>query len=381
VSETVSRRAASPARKKVAPASSGATPTSRFVARRRPYRSTGALLLLALATVLVPVYVPTFWLQALLLACAAAIGALGLDLQAGHAGQLSLGHAAFVAVGAYGYSYLAADVGLPPVLALVAAVALSALVGACFSPVAGRVRGIQLGVASLGLVYLAQYVLLNGGSVTGEELGRSVPAMSVGAISFDGSDAWVVLGVPFGQLEMLWLLVLPLTAACYWTANNLGASQTGVSFRHMRDHLLSAACLGVDVRRTKAQAFILSASYAGLAGSLTGLIFTRIVPDYFGLHLSVSFLFMTVIAGMASSRSAVIGAFVVILVGQALIEFAGELGLSQTATGGMSPAVLAEIAFAIVLVVVLLFGTKLRQGVQVLARRMQALNTTIRSTK
>jgi branched-chain amino acid transport system permease protein len=317
---------------------------------------------LAAALVIVPVYVPTFWLQALLLAGAAAIGALGLDLQAGHAGQLSLGHAAFLACGAYAYCFFAGSAGLSPVLALIAAVVLTGVVGACISPVASRVRGIQLGVASLGLVYVAQYVLINGGDVTGGFLGRSVPPMSIGPLAFDGSNRIVVLGVPFGRLEMLWLLVLPLAVLSFWAARNIERSMIGVRFRHIRDDEISAACLGVNVRRVKAAAFVVSASYAGLAGVLTALVFSTIVPDYFNLHLSVQFLFMTVIAGMASSRSAVIGALVVVLAGQALIESAGTLGLAQSTDGGMTPQVLAEIVFSILLVVALLFTKQVRRG-------------------
>src|SRR6185437_10073493 len=99
---------------------------------------------------------------------AAAIGAIGLTLLVGVAGQLSLGHAFFVAVGAYGYAFLAGPTtgtvhggGWPPALAAVGAVVAAGAAGALFSPIAGRLRGIYLGLASLGLVFLGQHLLQN----------------------------------------------------------------------------------------------------------------------------------------------------------------------------------------------------------------------------
>ena len=124
-----------------------------------------------------PLYLESFWLQTGLFAMAAIVAAIGLTLLVGIAGQLSLGHAFFVAIGAYGYAYLAGQetagtdgpsgLGLPPLVALVGAVALAGLAGALFSPISGRVRGIYLGLASLGLVFLGQHILQNATAITG----------------------------------------------------------------------------------------------------------------------------------------------------------------------------------------------------------------------
>ncbi|RBL85026.1 branched-chain amino acid ABC transporter permease, partial [Streptomyces cavourensis] len=128
---------------------------------RRP--RTYAVLLGSLLLLVLPFYLDRFWLQAGLFAMAAAIGAIGLNMLTGATGQLSMGHAFFLAVGAYGYCVLAGEsstenghaltgLGLPTWLAAVLAVLLAGLAGGVFSPIAGRLRGAYLGIATLALI-------------------------------------------------------------------------------------------------------------------------------------------------------------------------------------------------------------------------------------
>ena len=124
------------------------------------------------AGLVAPFYLDVFWLQVGVFAFAAMVAAFGLNLLVGEAGQLSLAHSFFIAIGAYGYTFFASpaqpagardQIGwdLPPTLAVVLAVAASGVAGVLFSPIAARLRGIYLGVASLGLVFLGQHVLVN----------------------------------------------------------------------------------------------------------------------------------------------------------------------------------------------------------------------------
>src|SRR5437763_4353249 len=120
---------------------------------------------------------------------AAIIGAIGLTLLTGVTGQLSLAHAFFLAIGAYGYSYLAggnentgaldqpAGLGLPPIVALIGAVLLAGAAGALFSPIAGRLKGIYLGLASLGLVFIGQHIRFNAAALTRGFNGRDAPPL------------------------------------------------------------------------------------------------------------------------------------------------------------------------------------------------------------
>ena len=264
----------------------------------------GGLLALWLLVVAVLVAAPLsltgFWLQTGLFAMAAAIGAIGLTLLVGATGQLSLAHAFFVAVGAYGYAFLSesgdgrvAGAGLPAPVAAVGAVLLAGLAGALFSPIAGRLRGIYLGLASLGLVFAGQHILHNASAVTGGFNGRDAAPFDVLGFSFTATDPeLVVLGVPYGPLERLWYLGLVLLAVSYWYARNLLRGRPGRAFVGVRDSEVAAAVMGVDVRRYKAAAFTVSSAYAGLAGVLLALVFGRIVPDSFGFLMSIDFLAM-----------------------------------------------------------------------------------------
>ena len=165
--------------------STRAATTSR---RRLPFGLLIRVALVVLVAVL-PLYLDTAYLQTGLFTMAAIVGAIGLTVLVGAAGQLSLAHAFFLAIGAYGYAYLSGSSGvlgaasakglqLPPFLAAVLAVILAGLAGLIFSPIAGRLRGIYLGVASLALVSIGEFVYDTAGTVTGGPNGRSSAAFS-----------------------------------------------------------------------------------------------------------------------------------------------------------------------------------------------------------
>lgn len=310
--------------------------------------------LLALAA---PLELTGFWLQTGLFAMAAAIGAMGLTLLVGVAGQLSLGLAFFVAVGAYGYAYLA-GIGLPPVLAVIGAVALAGLGGALFSPIAGRLRGIYLGLASLGLVFLGQHILTNATAVTGGFNGRDAAPFRLFGFSFTATDPeLVVFNVPFGQLERLWYLGLLLLVIAWWYGRNLLRGRPGRALVALRDSEVAAAVLGVPVRRYKAAAFTVSSAYAGLAGVLLALAFGRIVPDSFGFGLSIDFLAMIILGGLGSLGGAVAGAVLVTALPLVLNHYSDALPfLAQPGAGGVGAAEAARLLYGAAVVAVLLFA-------------------------
>ncbi|MFJ8079092.1 branched-chain amino acid ABC transporter permease [Streptomyces sp. NPDC096205] len=332
-------------------------------------------LLPALVLCVLPFYVEAFWLRVGLFAMAAAIGAVGLGLLAGTAGQLSLGHAFFLAVGAYGYAWLAGDPGpgLPPLLALVLAVLLAGVAGGLFSPVAGRVRGIYLGVATLALVFLGHHVLLTADSVTGGFNGRSVPPLTIGGFGFSDTDPELtVLGVPFGAEERLWYLGLALLALTWFTARGILKGRPGRALAALRDSETAAAVMGVHVARARSAAFVVSSMYAGLAGALLALAFRRIVPDYFGLALSVDYLAMIVIGGLGSVAGATAGAVFVTALPLLMTRYADHLPLVATpgsGDGSIGPTEAARYLYGAAIVVILLYAP---DGLHGLARRLRA---------
>nr|WP_069773114.1 branched-chain amino acid ABC transporter permease [Streptomyces sp. LUP30] len=322
-----------------------------------------------------PFYLDAFWLRTGLFSMAAAIGAVGLGLLAGTAGQLSLGHAFFLAVGAYGYTWLAGEPGpgLPPALAALSAVLLAGAAGGLFSPVAGRVRGIYLGVATLALVFLGHHVLLTADSVTGGFNGRSVPPLTLGGFSFSADGpALHVLGVPFGAEERLWFLGLALLAGTWWTARGLLRGRPGRALAALRDSETAASVMGVDVARYRSAAFVVSSMYAGLAGVLLALVFRRVVPDYFGLALSVDYLAMIVIGGLGSVAGAVAGGVFVTALPLLMTRYADQLPL-VTAPGatdaGVGPTEAARYLYGAAIVLVLLHAP---DGLHGLVGRLRA---------
>jgi branched-chain amino acid transport system permease protein len=338
----------------------------------------GAVVLVVLAAL--PLYLESFWLQTALFAMAAVVAAIGLTLLVGIAGQLSLGHAFFVAIGAYGHAFLAGQeaadspsgLGLPPLVALVGAVALAGIAGALFSPISGRVRGIYLGLASLGLVFIGQHILQNATGITGGYEGVAVEPFSLFGFSFTATDPDVsVFGVPYGPLERLWYLFLVIVAVAVWYGRNVVRSRPGRALATVRDSEVAAATMGVDVVRYKAAAFTVSSMYAGLGGVLYALAFGRIVPESFGFLLSVDFLVMIVIGGAGSVGGAAAGAVFVTALPLVLNHYSGSLPLlAEPGSGGVSATEFSRYVYGAAIVAVLLFA---RDGLAGLVRRSPEL--------
>ncbi len=348
----------------LAPAASATPPT-----RRSSLLSLRTLLLLVSLVLLLvaPVYVEEFWLRTGFAVFGAIIGAIGLNLLVGTTGQLSLAHAFFLAVGAITYVYVSGEpggtaeaidgLGLPPLVGMVAGVLLAGVAGLLFSPVAARLRGIYLGVASLGLVFIGQHVLNTYTSVTGGFNGRTAPEFSLFGFTFGSSDPDLfVLGVDFGEAERLWYLGLVLALGAYVFAKNLLRSRPGRALQTLRDSEVAAAVMGVDVQGYKARVFLVSSMYAGLAGVLYALSIGSVAPESFALDLSVLFLAMIVLGGLGSVGGAALGALFVTALPLVFQEYAGSLPfVNEPGQGGVSAGQAARLLFGLAIVLVVLF--------------------------
>ncbi len=333
----------------------------------RNWVKTGLLALALVGMLLAPVYVDAFWLRLGFAAFGAIVGAIGLNLLVGTTGQLSLAHAFFLAVGAITYVYVAGEpgtgveatdgLGLPPLLGMVLGVLLAGLAGLLFSPIAARLRGIYLGVASLGLVFIGQHVLNTWTSVTGGFNGRSAPGFELFGWSFSTSEPYLaVLGVPYGGPERLWYLGLFLALGAYLFAKNLLRSRPGRALMTLRDSEVAAAVMGVDVQRYKARVFLVSSMYAGLSGVLYALYIGSVAPESFALDLSVLYLAMIVLGGLGSVGGAAVGAVFVSSLPIVFQEYAGSLPLvSEPGQGGVSAGQAARLLFGLAIVVIVLF--------------------------
>ncbi|NIJ11495.1 branched-chain amino acid transport system permease protein [Saccharomonospora amisosensis] len=328
-----------------------------------PMLALGGLALLA--ALALPLWLDDFWLQTGLFAMAAVVGAIGLTLLVGVAGQLSLGHAFFIGVGAYTYTVLVGEpgervlgLGLPPLLALVAAGAVAGMAGALFSPIAGRLRGIYLGLASLGLVFLGRHLWINLEDLTGGFNGRSVEPFAVPGFSFSNHDPdyLAVLGTEFDGLHRQWYLFLAVALLAAWFAYGVKSSRVGRALASVRDSEVAAASVGINVTTAKATVFTLSSVYAGVGGALMALAFSRIAPDSFGLLLSIDYLVMIVLGGVGSVAGASAGAVFVSVLPLVLAEYSAQLPfLSDVGSGGLDGATLSRLIYGAAIVAVLLF--------------------------
>ncbi|WP_344939033.1 branched-chain amino acid ABC transporter permease [Sphaerisporangium flaviroseum] len=321
----------------------------------------------AVVATAIPFYMEGFWLQTGLFAMSAAVGAIGINLLTGSTGQLSMGHAFFLAVGAYAYVYFAADpgqsgqhalggLGLPTPLAAVLAVLTAGVAGGLFSPIAGRLKGAYLGIATLALIFLGQHLLFNAEPVTGGYNGRAVPPLELFGLVFADSPALVLFDVPFGSLERLWFLGLAVVLGAAAFARGVLRGRPGRAMNTIRDHEIAAGVMGVPVARYRAGVFVLSSMYGGLAGVMLALVFQRTVPDYFSVLLSLDYLAMIVIGGLGSIGGAIAGAVFVSVLPQLLTRYSDSLPLiAEPGSGGVSPAEAARILYGAAVVTVVLF--------------------------
>jgi branched-chain amino acid transport system permease protein len=344
--------------------------------RFTPGRVAGIVGWLVLLVVLLvaPLYVDEFWLRTGFAVFGAIVGAIGLNLLVGTTGQLSLAHAFFVALGAYAYSYMAGHgpdpalastqpdgLGLPTWLALIGAVLISGVAGALFSPIAGRLRGIYLGLASLGLVFIGQHILFNAKGITGGFNGRDAQPFRIFGFEFSNNNPsdFSVLGVPYGQLERLWYLGLLLLLISWWYGRNLVGSRPGRALATVRDSEVAAAVMGVNVPVYKAAAFTVSSMYAGLAGVFLALAFGRIVPDSFGFLVSIDYLVMIVLGGLGSIGGAIVGGVLVTALPQILNHYSDSLPLvGDPGSSGLQADEAARLLYGAAVVAVLIFAPR-----------------------
>ncbi len=261
----------------------------------------GALLLLLVAA---PWLISEYWLAQLTFVLIYSIVGLGLMLLAGFTGLFSLGHAAFLGVGAYTQAALT-QWGVPFPLALAAAGLLSALVGMVVGLPALRVKGIYLGIATLAFGFIVEEVFARWESVTGGNAGTHLKAPDL-------------LGWKLDTNESFYGLCLVVTVLATLAILNLLRSPTGRAFVAIRDSEISAQSMGIHLARYKTTSFALSAALAGIGGALYAHKLAFISPDQFNIVQSIDLLLMVVIGGLGSVHGAFLGAIFLITMPQVI---------------------------------------------------------------
>jgi branched-chain amino acid transport system permease protein len=299
----------------------------------------------------------TYWLGVMNAAGIAAIAAIGLNVLTGYAGQLSLGHAFFVSVGAFVTQYVGGIHGMPMIVWLPVAGIAAALIGAAVAPFALRLRGPYLMIVSLALVFIGIYVARNLESITGGNEGTIVDARAtLGPIDF---EALTIGPLVFAREQGLFILIWALVGLVILIVANVMRTRGGRAMQAVRDHDMAAEVLGVRMMRTQTNAFVLASALAGVAGGLLAVNLQYIRPDSFNVDLSVQYLAIIVIGGLASLWGPVLGAIFVTLVPVVVDLVANELPfMARGGESGLNTSDLSLILYGVLIVVFLLAEPK-----------------------
>ena len=329
------------------------------------------LVAVALVALALPFQLGTSALTTATFVVVAAIGATGLNVLTGYAGQISLGHAFFLAVGAYTGAKLGEDAGWSAALWIPAAGVVAGVCGALVGPVALRLRGLYLAIVTLGLVFIGQHVFFNWESLTGGPQGRTFPPVVLGPFDFSPGQLLRLGPLQIDHNGLYYFLALALLAAATAFAWNVRRSRSGRAMVAVREREIAAAVMGVDVRRVKIAAFTASAFLAGVSGALFASYLSFAQPGEWSLLLSIEFVAAVIIGGMGTVAGPILGSAVVFALPTVLesLPFLPEAG-----AGGVSVGDLSSIAYGVLIVVFLVLEPRGLVGLAERAGPLRRLN-------
>ena len=251
----------------------------------------------------------------------AAIAVLGLNLLTGFNGQISLGHGAFYAVGAYTAAILMDQVNMPYWATLPAAAIVCFIVGYLFGLPALKLEGHYLALATFALALAVPQILKY----------KWLEGLTGGVQGIVLSKPEVPFGLPLTEDQWLYYYCFVVLVFLYWAANNMLHSRSGRAMMAIRDYKIAADTMGIDTALYKTVTFGISAAYTGIAGALSASAIAFVAPDSFNIFLSIKFLIGLVVGGIGSLTGSIVGGIFYVLVdnsAQALSTFAkNDLGL------------------------------------------------------
>jgi branched-chain amino acid transport system permease protein len=269
----------------------------------------GAIALVGLAALAVPFMFGPYPVGQFTLVLAFAVAVLGLNVLVGYSGQISLGHGAFFALGAYTAAILIEKEGFPHLATLPIAALVGFVAGFLFGVPALRIRGAYLALVTLGLAVAMPPLLKRFDGLTEGSQGINVlQPEAPGGLGLE-TDQWT------------YLLTLAITIPLFLLVANLLRGRVGRALTAIRDREIVATSLGVNLPRFKALAFAVSAAYAAIGGVLYVFAVGYVSPESFTLVISISFLAAVVVGGLATVTGAVLGAAFIVLVP----EYAGDV--------------------------------------------------------
>jgi branched-chain amino acid transport system permease protein len=268
---------------------------------RRPYQKVLLALVLA-AALLLPAGSSNFFVHLMNLCFLAAIGALGLMILTGYCGQISLGHAAFLAIGAYTTVILTLHLNAPFIVVVPTAAISGAIVGFIVGLPSLRFRGVYLAISTLAMHYAIIFAATTYQSnfTRSASAGITIPDPSIGPFALKGDLKWYYF---------LLAVVTLVTIACV----NLMRTQPGRAWMAIRDREIAAEALGINLARYKLLAFMVSSTLASMSGSLMAYYSNVVTVEAFTLELAVIYVAMIIVGGMGSILGALMGAVFITL--------------------------------------------------------------------
>lgn len=292
-----------------------------------------------------PFVISGYWLHLLNLMGIAAISAMGLNLLMGYTGQISLGHAAFMAAGAYTAGILLQFFpSVPAVFVLAIAGAISGIIGIFAAIPAFRLKGLYLALSTLAFHHIFMFLIIKGGSFTQGANGLLVPPPSF---------IWFSINNPMKFYWLIWSIAAIGMACCV----NLLRTKAGRAFIAIRDRDLAAEAMGVSLNKWKTISFVLSSIYAGIAGALYGFYVGFISPEDFTLHISIVSIVAVVIGGMGSLPGPLLGSIFVVLIPELAVVSVKyfSIFMSQGSIAGALRSYIEMVIFGLVVVFFVVF--------------------------
>lgn len=288
-----------------------------------------------------PLYTPGYVLDIFNRIGIAVIGAVGLNILTGFTGQISLGNAAFMAIGAFSCGYFGSKFGLPFYLCIPLAGLTTAFFGMFVGIPSLRIKGLYLAMATLAAHFIVEFLIVKWESVTGGVAGLTISSPKLGSFVFD-TDA------------RLFFLIFVIAIMAVLFAKNLFRTKVGKAFVAIRDQAISAEVMGVNILKYKLLSFGISSFYVGVAGALVAYQAKIISPETFPVTVAIDYLGMIIIGGLGSILGSIYGAVFITLLPELL-------RLSTSALAGSFPLLVAKLAamkelvFGLFVVIFILF--------------------------
>jgi len=308
------------------------------VLRTRTHWALFIALLLILFTA--PLYLNNSWLSRCNLIGITIIAITGLNILTGYCGQLSIGHAGFMAVGAYTTGILTGKLGMPFLAGLICSGFSAGLIGIIFGLPSVRVRGFYLAITTIAAQFIIIWVI-NHWSVTGGFVGMSVPRASIGALKFRSEASQ-------------FYLIMIITAICILFAKNLARGRVGRAFIAVRDNDLAAEVMGINLTYYKLLAFFIGCFLAGIAGALFAHWTGFLNAENFTLTDSILYIGMVIIGGLGTTIGPILGAVLIRLLQQGIMYISPVLESAFPAIPAGFTSGIAPMVFGLVIILFLI---------------------------